>query len=123
MMSTQHHSATIHLDRNDKKPDIIMAYNATKGGVDNLDKLIRTYSCKRKTKRWPMALFSIFLDIAAYNVFVVYMAVHHQYNSGKSHKRRLFIEELALSMIMDAVDRRIAPVILSQNNPSKKTLQ
>jgi hypothetical protein len=117
LLSTQHHSDAVHVDREDNKPDIIMAYNATKGGVNNLDKLIRTYSCKRKTKRCPVALFSHFLDIAAYNVFVVDMAVHPQYNSGKLHKRRIFIEELALSMIKDAVNRRTPPIVMSQDPP------
>lgn len=123
LMSTQHHIDAIHLDRKDKKPDIILAYNATKGAVDNLDKMTRTYSCKRKTKRWPMALFSNFLDIAAVNAFVVYMSVHPQYNSGKSHKRRIFIEELALSMIKDAVDQHLPPVIVSQETSQSNVLK
>ena len=39
-----------------------MDYNATKGGVDNLDKLVSAYSCKRRTLRWPLVIFFDILD-------------------------------------------------------------
>ena len=41
----------------ERKPQMILDYNSCKGGVDTLDQLVRTYSCKRKTNRWPFALF------------------------------------------------------------------
>ncbi|XP_044226881.1 piggyBac transposable element-derived protein 4-like isoform X1 [Thunnus albacares] len=39
--------------RADKKPAIVLEYNSNKGGVDNLDKVVATYSCRRITARWP----------------------------------------------------------------------
>ena len=35
------------------KPEMVLRYNTTKGGVDNLDKLARGYSSKGKCRRWP----------------------------------------------------------------------
>lgn len=45
-MSTLHHESAVII-RKDKKPQIILDYNATKG-VDPLDQLVATYACKRK---------------------------------------------------------------------------
>ncbi|KAJ8393710.1 hypothetical protein AAFF_G00057630 [Aldrovandia affinis] len=50
LLSTLHTEADIS-DREDRKPGIILDYNCNKGGVDNLDKVIGTYSCRRMTAR------------------------------------------------------------------------
>ncbi|KAK2906236.1 hypothetical protein Q8A73_010179 [Channa argus] len=52
-MSTMHTDAFLST-REDKKPRMILDYNSTKEGVDNLDKITATYSCQRKTARWPL---------------------------------------------------------------------
>ncbi|KRZ72739.1 PiggyBac transposable element-derived protein 4 [Trichinella papuae] len=44
------------------KPDIILHYNNTKGGVDNLDKMTSTYSCQRMTARCPLVVFYNMID-------------------------------------------------------------
>lgn len=67
MLSSMHHDAAISEDHPAKKPDIILTYNETKSGVDNLDKLVREYSTKCSTRRWPLVLFLSWVDIAAYN--------------------------------------------------------
>lgn len=91
-MSTLHRDAAVS-SREDKKPDIILDYNKNKGGVDNLDKVTGTYTCKRKTKRWPMVVFYNILDVSAYNAFVVWTEINPGWNAGKPFKRRLFLEE------------------------------
>ena len=44
--------STMHLNSqtegDDHKPQIILHYNATKSGVDNLEHLVTMYSCRRK---------------------------------------------------------------------------
>ncbi|CAJ1061410.1 uncharacterized protein LOC123485190 [Xyrichtys novacula] len=47
LVSTKHMEAKVS-DRCDRKPVIILDYNRCKGGVDNLDKVIGTYSCRRR---------------------------------------------------------------------------
>ena len=58
LLSTQHGGQPNLVEG---KPPIVLFYNSTKSGVDNLDKLVRTYPSKRKCRRWPysvvMALF------------------------------------------------------------------
>ena len=36
------------------KPEIIMDYKATKGGIENVDKLVTGYTCNRRTLRWTL---------------------------------------------------------------------
>jgi hypothetical protein len=56
------HGAQIDKVREQGKPDIVEFYNSTKSGVDNLDKLVRGYNSKRKTRRWPCAVFFTLMD-------------------------------------------------------------
>jgi len=62
VLSTQHQEAKAVSDKK-AKPEIIRYYNVTKSGIDVLDKLIHTYSCKRPSKRWTMCFFCNLLDI------------------------------------------------------------
>ena len=62
LLSTFHHKP--YFANNYKKtPEMIMYYNSTKGGVDTCDMMIRNYSTKRKTKRWPTIIFYNIIDI------------------------------------------------------------
>ena len=54
LLSSMHGQADIH---EKGKPEIIMYYNKTKGGVDSFDQTCSNNSCSRMTKRWPMATF------------------------------------------------------------------
>ena len=76
-----------------------MNYNATKGGVDNIDKLVSAYSCKRRTPRWPLAILFTILDIMAYNAFVTWMALSPEWKRGKLQRIRIFLEELGKTLV------------------------
>src|SRR4029434_8385466 len=82
LMSTLHRDGRI-CGLEHQKPEIIMDYNATKGGVDNMDKLVSAYSFKRRTLRWPLAIFFNILDIPAYNAFITWMALNPEWKRGK----------------------------------------
>jgi len=75
MQSTLHYDTKIHPGK-DKKPDIIITYNETKDGVDMADQKHKHFSCKRKTRRWPIAIFSNMIDIRALNAFIIFIAIH-----------------------------------------------
>lgn len=92
-----------------KKPQIILDCNRTKGAVDNIDKLVRTYSSIRKCRRWPMVVFGNLLDLAAYNAFVIFSLVHPEHETRKSHKQAPFLEKLALDLVREAVEARARP--------------
>jgi hypothetical protein len=46
-------------------------YNCCKGGVDTVDKLISHYSCKRQSRRWPMAVFTFLMDVAGKQYYIL----------------------------------------------------
>jgi len=64
LLSTQHRDDAVTPDDR-RKPEIVNYHNTTKCGVDVLDKLVRTYSCKCATRRWTVSFFFNLLDIAA----------------------------------------------------------
>ena len=101
MLLSSQHLGEGRLDQT--KPEIVTYYNSTKGGVDTLDKLISTYTCKRRTRRWPMVVFSFLIDTAAVNAFVVYTSLV-EYQKNKSHRRRLFLFDLGCELIKDFAD-------------------
>lgn len=76
--------------REDKKPQMILDYNSTKGEVDNLDKVGAAYSCQRKTARWLLVIFNHTVDVP----------MSHGLKSPRSgmpanfYLRQLFLEEL-----------------------------
>ena len=88
------------------KPDIILHYNSTRGGVDNLDKLVGTYSCRRKTARWPLAVFHNILDVSAYNAFVLWRELRPEWLRGKLNRRRAFLEQLGRALVTPLIERR-----------------
>lgn len=70
LLSTQHGQPDIS-QRADCKPEVILAYNECKGGVDIVDQMIDTYRSKVSTLRWSMVVFYTIVDIAALNDFVI----------------------------------------------------
>ncbi|XP_060792618.1 piggyBac transposable element-derived protein 4-like [Neoarius graeffei] len=105
LMSTLHRDGRI-CGQDHQKPEMILDYNATKGGVANLDKLVTSYSCKRRTLQWPLVIFFDILDISAYNAFVIWMSLSPEWNRGKLQKRRLFLEELGKMLVRPQIVRR-----------------
>lgn len=86
LLSTQHSRPDIN--DSTKKPEIIHYHNSNKSGVDTLDQLIRCYSCKRASKRWPMAIFFNMIDIVAYNAFILFTQKNPQYIKKYKNKSR-----------------------------------
>ncbi|XP_033943723.1 piggyBac transposable element-derived protein 4-like [Pseudochaenichthys georgianus] len=105
LMSTLHKNAEIST-REDHKPNLILDYNATKGGVDNLDKVTGTYSTNRMTARWPLVMFYNLIDISAYNAFVIFTEIFPEWNKSKLYRRRLFLEELGKALVVPHIKRR-----------------
>ncbi|XP_056144379.1 piggyBac transposable element-derived protein 4-like [Lampris incognitus] len=54
------------------KPESVTYYNNTKYGVDVLDQMVRMYSVKSGTRRWPVAVFYNILDLAGINAHILY---------------------------------------------------
>ncbi|CAF4464602.1 unnamed protein product [Rotaria sp. Silwood2] len=105
LLSSLHHDQTI-VDEKKKKPEIILYYNNTKGVVDRMDQMVQTYSCKRKTKRWPMTFFFNVIDVGALAACIVWLTKNPQWNEKKCYRRRIFIMELGYDLIQSHLERR-----------------
>ncbi|KRZ19449.1 hypothetical protein T11_16230, partial [Trichinella zimbabwensis] len=85
---------------------VILEYNACKGGVDAMDKMVREYSCCRNTKRWPLLLFMNMLDVAAVNAFVVFVTKFSSFYGNKNHRKRLFLKDLGMRLVRPNIECR-----------------
>ncbi|KAK7915662.1 hypothetical protein WMY93_011423 [Mugilogobius chulae] len=110
ILSTVHSSAGT-LSGPKAKPEPVVYYNRTKVGVDVLDQMLRMYSVKAATRRWPVAVFYNILDMAAVNAWILYKKC-----MGSKISRRDFIFELANALRanhMSAKERPAVPVPVS----------
>ena len=82
LLSTMHHEGLVDGSEK-KKPEIIEYYNSTKGAVDNLDQMAHKYSCKRKTNRWPLVMFTNMVDIAAIAGYLVWKMKNTTIDGGR----------------------------------------
>lgn len=106
LLSTMHFQPEVS-EATDKKPLMILDYNATKAGVDTMDQMVRNYTTKRKTRRWPMALFYNMVDVSALNAFIIWMHLKPDWNESSDHRRRRFLLELGKSLIQANQERRV----------------
>uniref|UniRef100_A0AAZ1XT41 PiggyBac transposable element-derived protein domain-containing protein n=1 Tax=Oreochromis aureus TaxID=47969 RepID=A0AAZ1XT41_OREAU len=105
LLSTKHREPQVE-NSGKKKPQIILDYNKCKGAVDHLDQVCGTYSCRRRTRRWPMCLLYHMIDVSCYNAFVLFTAVDTEWNKGKRYCRRLFIEQVGRALITPTMMNR-----------------
>ncbi|GBP63866.1 PiggyBac transposable element-derived protein 4 [Eumeta japonica] len=93
------------------KPEMIMYYNQTKGGVDTFDQMCSSMTCSRKTNRWPMAVFYGILNIAFVNSYVIYC--HNVLSKNeKPLNRKEFMKKLSTQLTSDWMGKRLeAPTL------------
>ena len=106
VLSSQRQGAAIEGEEHDFNSEMILDYNKIKSAMETLDKLVREYRCLRTTRRWPLALFFIIIDIAGHNAFCVWSDHDPNYNVGKSHRCRLFLMQLAEDTVEPLIDGR-----------------
>lgn len=100
LVSSMHHDNIV--DEDTKKPEIILFYNTTKGGVDEADKKCSIYSSSRRTRRWPMVVFYRIVDLSGVNAHILYNM--HQ---PKITDRGDFLKSLARSLVLPQLQRRV----------------
>lgn len=105
VLSTMHHSEEVS-ETDKHKPEIILKYNQTKCGVDSLDQMVHEYMCKRRTNRWPFAYFMNILDVSGVAAYVVWKKLFPSWNNKKHEKRRLFLINIAESLVVPEIQRR-----------------
>lgn len=104
LVSSQHDQPTL---ADNGRPEIIMDYNANKGGVDTFDQMCAYSSCGRMTKRWPLAVFFGMINAAGINSYVIHNA--ENVKAGKKKiSRRTFLTTLAHELIKPWAEERLA---------------
>ncbi|KRY27084.1 hypothetical protein T01_2762 [Trichinella spiralis] len=107
LLSTMHHDDAVNEDQ-ERKADIVLFYNETKSGVDTLDQLVRVYTCKGRTRRWPMVLWFNTLDCAGLAAYVIWTCKNPDWNARKSQRRRLFLIECGKNLVDIVLQKRAA---------------
>ena len=88
LLSTMHASPSVSGGEK-KKPDVVQFYNQNKVAVDVVDQMVRMYSTRCATRRWPVGLWCNVLDLAAQNSWIIYKK-----STGKKISQKQFILEL-----------------------------
>jgi len=97
LLSSMHHDDTVNAEQKNK-PQIVLDYNA--------DQLVHAYSVLRKVKRWPVVCFFNLLDIAALNALIIWIMNDPTWEGRKRYKRRLFLKQLARSLVTPWITAR-----------------
>ena len=86
------------LDKKDQAmpcPPSLKLYTQYMGGVDRSDRMVRTYSTSRRSKKWWVRLFYYCLDTALANSYILY-----QHSPNYSQMTYLqYVERVALGLI------------------------
>lgn len=93
ILSSMHHDDSIG-EGEQKKPEMILFYNKTKGGVDTNDKLCSTYNVARRTKRWAMVIFFHLFNVSVINALIVYNV-----NNETTINRKVFLKTLSTELV------------------------
>src|SRR5688572_11664990 len=105
-ISTLHHDATTDAQMSNK-PEIILHYNGTKSGVDNMDHLATMHTTRRKINRWPMVLFFNILDIAGIASYILWVGNNPDWQTLNATRRRcLFLTDLGYAMVTPHMKQR-----------------
>jgi len=105
-ISTLHHDATTDAQMSNK-PEIILHYNGTKSGVDNMDHLATMHTTRRKINRWPMVLFFNILDIAGIASYILWVGNNPDWQTlNATRRRRLFLTDLGYAMVTPHMKQR-----------------
>lgn len=119
ILSTLHKKTSLDHSTEKKKPDVVLYYNQTKGGVDAADERVGTYSVKFKCRRWHLVFFCNILDLCALNAFVVHSIFDPLWNHRKLYRRRLFLLELGNALVHRHTLRKNSnPILELQPHPS-----
>lgn len=106
LLSTMHSDTAV--DEESGKPEIVLTYNKTKGGVDSLDQMAHSFSVKRKTKRWPLVIVFNMIDLAGVAARVVWSQAFPTDRYAHQDNRQQFLIQVAKELVLEQVKRRAA---------------
>ncbi len=96
-----HKDASVSKDPR-KKPNTIVFYDKTKGGVDIVDLRMSKYTTKAKTRRWTLNTFAYILDVSIVNSSTIL----HDLFTAKHISSHNYIWDLGKQLILPHMTRR-----------------
>lgn len=105
LLSTQYQVQEINEAHPERKPENIMNYHRTRGGVDLADQLIAEY-CHCSTRRWPMTIFFHAINVAVANSGTLYCQKHPLLLHHDRSKRATFLHTIACDLMWPQILRR-----------------
>ncbi|XP_075154192.1 uncharacterized protein LOC142227564 [Haematobia irritans] len=105
-----HYTCLVDEQIEKRKPYVILDYNANKCGVDTMDQMLGTYSCKRATQRWPSDRRRSFLLLLTKKLATPNIEERALNNHITSYPR--------IRNAMEAFDVRVLPRPMEGNVPS-----
>ena len=116
MLSTKHTgelvvSGKIHYSSKKEivKPNVIIEYNSSMGGVDNLSRVLDPYSCQRKSLKWYRKITELFLDVSIYNSFVVWRELNDSKDTHLNFRLKLITEIISWHSYTKGKNNRHGP--------------
>ncbi|KRX71111.1 hypothetical protein T02_2365 [Trichinella nativa] len=76
---------------------MILDYNATKDGVDNMDEMFASCTCQHVTVSWLLTVFYNITDVSANNIYLLW--IHCVMNASKMYRRRRYLEKLGKALV------------------------
>ena len=106
VLSSQHKVSVV--DRNTGKPESVLYYNSTKGGVDVIDAMMESTQSRGVVRRWPTRVFTFMLAAACLNGHFIYTTrFPASKNADVRHGgRRRYVQALAEQLTLAQVQRR-----------------
>ena len=109
LLSTMHCNPEVD-ETAKQKPLLIHYYNANKCGVDAADSMLRQYTTRCATRRWPVAVWENLLDAAVLNSRICY-----RYATGTNISRKKFLMNLICQLTgvdnLSAGDQDVEPIL------------
>jgi hypothetical protein len=92
LISSAHDSISVDAKSKKQKSNIIQSYNTTKCGVDCADQMLRQYSTRCQTRRWPVGCFYNVLDMCLLNSWIVFKIANKSNISRRDYQLSLIQE-------------------------------
>lgn len=71
-----------------------------------LDELCHNYTVQRQTRRWPMAVFMNFINVAGVAAFVIWQNVNKKFGDPVGQQRKIYFTTLSMQLTYDQIKRR-----------------
>lgn len=105
MLSFMHHETKVESET--QNPEIILHYNATKGGVNNLDHLVKMFATRKKINKWPMTMFMNVVDVVAIAAFIIWIGNFLDWKCSElGRHRRIYLRQLWNALVMPHMKSR-----------------